>query len=379
MVPSWDGWGDLAPDGYVGGPWALAFALANLLVPLTVATLLYVAAKRTHRRADSARAVEQGAGAPLVEGQQQTICGIVEIPVDSETAPGPAVSVMVHQCGTESVSKNKWTTEWRETRRETRVRPFVLVTDTGSRVPCGPDANTKLLDKLDTVDRTAHAARVRRAELTSGERAYVSGRVSSALGGRGGQGYRDAGKELVMAPGPGGMLISTVGLQAPLRAAAASRRNWALFLLVMILLAQLHVVRFHVSMWLGHVEPATVVDAGSHLVKTKNGRTRVFTIAYKLASEAQSRSAEIARADAPKLTPGRVIPVRVAPLSTTIGTEPSENLWFFLFPALLLCGSIALSFFGLAISRPWYAQKIVVDSRPGRLGADLPEELRRAA
>lgn len=374
VFPPWEvALSNITPHEYVGGDLAAFLAFLNFAVPTLFALFHYAHARRLSTQADRAKRLELGADAPIDEGREY-VCGVVEVEGD----PGPAVCVTVHQEGRESLHKRRWTTSWRETRRDVSFRPFVLVTSDGQRVKCEPDERTRLVDDLDGTVRTAFAERIRRATLMSGERAVVRGQLIRRLG-QAGLGYRDVGKELVMTSGQDGMAISTHGLETPLRVAAAARRKCATFLLILMTLAQIHIVRWHESKWNGRVEAATVTGSSSHRVKTRNGYARAYNIEYQVASESQPRVADIDKSNASTLTKGRIIPVRVASLTTTIGATASENLWFFVLPAMLLVGAIFLCSYFLTVNKPWYEQTEIVDARPGKLADDCPNELRTQA
>jgi len=370
VTPGWDpSLEAIAPLEYVGGTLAFLLGLgANFAVPIGAAAWLCLRGRRLDREADEAAVLEHGADAPLSEGKT-IVRGVIEV------EGGPAVCVTVHQDGRERTYKGKWQTGWKETRREAAVRPFVLVTADGTRLRCEPDERTHLVDDLDKTERLSLRTRVRRAELSNGERAIVRGAVVWSLGaGPSPGGYRGAPRELVMKPGPQGMAISTHGLVAPLREAARLQKTWAKVLLVMSLLAQLHLVRFYVSAVRGRVEPGTITETRSRRVKTKNGSKTVRSVDVRLAS-GRSFVEDIETKDAAHLGRGRVVPVRVAPLSTTIGAHPSENLWFFLFPSFLLGGVGAIAVAFIVGSKPWYA-RAVEESRSGRLADDCPSALR---
>ena len=93
--------------------------------------------------------------------------------VETEEPSRPAITVTLWEYGTEAKGKHGWSHTWTERRRETKVEPFYLALENATIVRVEPDDDVLLVDKLDSV--TPGNPRTRRAELTHGEKAYVSG------------------------------------------------------------------------------------------------------------------------------------------------------------------------------------------------------------
>ena len=369
--PAWDATlAGMEPHGHIGAAWVPVWAYGvNLALPLAIAVTLLVRSFRLRRRANAASVVERGADRPPAIGQE-VVRGVVE------TEKDPAVRVTVLQAGSESKHKKSWSTQWRETKRTVEAHPFVLVTASGARIAVEPDTSVELVDDLDQIERLEYRLRAKRAELTRGEQAIVLGTVTTRIAPGRGMGYRDAGQELVMRPGPSGMSISTHGLEAPLRKAAALRSRWAVIMLVMMVGAQLAAIRWHLASWTGHVESAVVVRRWQRMVKTKKGFRWEYSVVYRLASDGREVENGAEADDYPYLTEGRVIPVWVSPAMTTLGGGPTENGWFFFLPAVVLAGTLIGAIAAINNSKPWYERRALTDSRSGRLADDCPDALR---
>lgn len=353
---------------HVGGTLAVVVVLVLLLLPLAVIAWIRIRAHRLEVEAALAQAIERDADEPPREGSV-LVRGVVE------AGSGPVVEVAIHQAGTERKHKSSWDTDWRETHREVVVVPFVLVTTGGERVRCEPDKRTRLLDALDQTERVSLRERIRRAVLTHGERVTVRGQVACMPAAGPGSGYRDGGKELVMKPGATGMEISTVGLSASLREAAKLQRSWVRALLVVLLVTQLPLTRWYVSLLGGRVEAATVVDASARRVRTKSGYRLAHSVSLALA-RGEKMTVDVVSTDAARLPRGTVVPVRASRLATTIGGRPSENEGAFFFSGTVLAAALALAALVLRREKPWYEQAKIVESRKGRLADDCPAHLR---
>lgn len=340
--------------------WAYGFGLA---VPLVACLIFARLSWRLSRRAKLAAAIEKDVE-PVV-GQRMVRGKIL-------ATEGPAVRVTITEMGTESESKNRWTTTWTEIERTVQTTPFVVETRSGRTVRVEPTSDVKLVDDLEPAVRTSRERRTRSAALKEGETAIVLGRIETSIAaGEHSAGFREPPRALVMRPDAGSMMISTHGLEAPLRLDARTRRNCAFVILATIVIAQLAAVRYHLALLDGHVAPAVVVSREQREVKDKKGSHYESTIVYRVSESGQEVRERVESRDYPTLTEGRTIPVRVSPLMTSFGGSATEMGVVLFLPTLLEAGGILFCVWVVWTTRPWYERKKLRSTRSGRLDDDL--------
>jgi hypothetical protein len=169
--------------------------------------------------------------------------------VETEEPDRPAITVTLWELGEEKEEENGWSHTWTEQRRETKVEPFylALTTSPGTIVRVEPDDDVFLVDKLDVLE--AGNPRSRRAELTNGEKAYVSGIIRSGSHARvdarraadaaaHGSAYRGGPTDgLVLRSGRDRMLVSTEPLDQRYVRLAKAHRLFAALLGLSVALA----------------------------------------------------------------------------------------------------------------------------------------------
>jgi len=93
--------------------------------------------------------------------------------VETAQPDRPAITVKLWENGTERQTKSGWVHTWTEERREVHAEPFDLWLEGAVAVRIEPDDDVFLVDALDAIE--PGNPRIRRAELTNGETAYVTG------------------------------------------------------------------------------------------------------------------------------------------------------------------------------------------------------------
>ena len=218
-------------------PTATLFVIASVLMSLAGAFGWAVYGWGEQRRRAAAALASLTSGPPPARGAV-VLHGVVE----TEVPHRPAITVTLLEIGEEKQEKNGWSHKWTEQKRETKAEPFYLVLSGSARalVRVEPDDDVLLVDRLDVLE--PGNPRSRRAELTNGETAYVSGvigrgwhaRASARRGADGlaaempsahGSAYRGGPTDgLVLRPGRDRMLVSTEPLdQRYVRLAKAHR------------------------------------------------------------------------------------------------------------------------------------------------------------
>jgi|GEM_PF-2583410 len=168
--------------------------------------------------------------------------------VETEEPDRPAITVTLWEHGEEEERKQGWSHTWTEQRRETKAEPFYLVLTgsnaAGTVVRVEPDDDVFLVDKLDSLE--PGNPRTRRAELTNGELAYVSGVIGrgwharvdtrrsaddASMPSAHGSAYRGGPTDgLVLRAGRERMLVSTEPLDQRYVRQAKAHRLFALLL-----------------------------------------------------------------------------------------------------------------------------------------------------
>ncbi len=217
--------------------------------------------------------------------------------VETEEPSRPAITITLWELGTEQRTKNGWTHKWTEERRETRVEPFYLRL-TGSPVTTvvrvEPDDDVLLVDKLDSFE--LGNPRIRRAELTNGEEAYVSGvigrgfhpRVDSrrtadsadAATSAQGSAYRGGPSDgLVLRTGRDRMLVSTEPLDRRyIRQARAHRLFVGILGLALALVSTIGFGPTIVTEVFGRPVDAEIASARHWTTSSKNGVRHHYSV-----------------------------------------------------------------------------------------------------
>ncbi len=339
----------------------------GLAVPALALIVLGVRWRRFRARAAQAeRAEAVAAAAPTLMPGPQVLRG----KVGATDGGGPAVRVTIEQSGSESKDKNGWKVSWVEIDRKIETSPFDLVLADGRHVRVEPDAKVRLVDALDSWARPDVSTRVATASLDPGEDVFVSGELVSVASAQGG--YR-GGAGLVLRPGRAEpMLLSTEGLATAARSNAhlyAKRARWVVFAALAV---QLLALPFHVAVWLGAPQVATIEKAWAVTLPPTKKRKRVaydYFVRYRLAT-GEVLEDELSPDDFAKIREGQGVPVHVSPLETTIGPHPTLDGRLAVFPEgalVLLCGAMVV----LGRPKGWY-EGSTSERVSGRLRDDTP-------
>jgi hypothetical protein len=293
----------------------------------------------------------------------------------------PAIAITIEQRGREWNGRYGWQHEWREVKREVRVRPFWVRRADGEAVLVEPDEGVFLVDKLDGIEQLDYAVRIRRATLTHGEPVHIVGTLIENRDPEAGA-YRGGGARFRLLPPRGGrMMVSTEPLDARHRRRA--RVHAWLGLGAAALLAFLQCLAYG-SFNLLRIDGEPVdgeVRTLSHSQKwhcPKHGSCHYDHYYYVLAQFTDERGTHalydgIAANAYERLADDsdpRVVPFVVShhfPSLHQIGHAPTiARAWeplLFLLVLLALCAHPAI----LVATRPWYDRKLVIDRARGRL------------
>ncbi|HVY47229.1 MAG TPA: hypothetical protein VHB21_15180 [Minicystis sp.] len=354
--------GLLASVAVVYGLVVLAPAVAICVALLRAAEL----EKRARRaEAELARKTE------LVEGHA-AISGVVQ----TEDGGDIAVEVAIEQVGRELPSNNGPRHRWTEASRTVSARPFSLVLDRGERVRVDADDEVRLFDALDGAVVEKKGRRLRTESLMNGERAFAVGVLKQTRDETGaGAGYRGGGHGWALSrPRREHLMLSLKPFDGVFRRRARAHVRTAVVLAIAMVAANAAFYRFHaLNLW-GETLAATHLRATA----TKHDIKKPFVTSYLLAGEVSLGGRSVPVADDVSVTlyynvaayqAVGAVPFVVWPSHPEIAMvgEPSIDLAQLL---LLLWAYVAgaASFFIIrARTRPWYEQKKVVETFPGRL------------
>ena len=279
---------------YTPGHLSATATLAVVMVVLTVlsgALAWAIYAWRTQRRA-AAQALASVISGTLPARGAVVLHGTVE----TEEPSRPAITVTLWEYGTEAKGKHSWSHTWTERRRETKVEPFYLALENATIVRVEPDDDVLLIDKLDS--KTPGNPRTRRAELTHGEKAYVSGvigrgfhaRVDSrrtaesadaAMPGAQGSAYRGGPSEglVLRASRRDRMLVSTETLERRyVRQANAHRLFVGILAVALVFASTVGFGATFVTAAFGKHVDAEIVTASHWTTQSKNKVSHHYTV-----------------------------------------------------------------------------------------------------
>ncbi len=261
------------------GP-ALSFVLVAALDLFVLGLVLFCVRELARAR----RAVRAAEGAfdphaPLVD-RTRFVAGTVAFARDEKLA----VRVSIEQHGSEQSTRNGTSHQWREVSRHTVARPFYIVHSSGARVRVtAGDADLVLVDQLDKREWTERTRRVRRAELSEGERVVAEGLLQRGHDPEAvaGEGYRGAPVGWSLGPLAGKLHLSTEGLarRHALRARAFTKALIALPLLAACALAP--TAGYQVRALMGQDTEATFIGRSFWTTRTnKGGIVEHFAVSY---------------------------------------------------------------------------------------------------
>jgi hypothetical protein len=286
----------------------------------------------------------------------------------------PAVTVRIHQIGSEWRRKGGWSHKWTENAREVTVRPFHVIRPNGERIRVEPDEGVFLVDRLDGFDESARSAtsRVRTATLIANEPVCVTGTLVPGFDPQQG-GYRDSASALVLRPSRSvRMLISTEPLADRHKRAARDHALLAVVTLLMMLVVHGVVfLRFNVLSLLGQSAELTITDSSSDRIwrKRKSGRG-YWEIHYTIAAGNLSDECSRDLYDAVEKGTVATAPFLVAGPFYELGQRPTEhNGKLFLF-FLFVIGYTSAALAWVLNRRPWWDRARIRDRGDGQLRPD---------
>jgi hypothetical protein len=365
----------LAPDR--AAPDVSRFVVDGLSL-LGLALLGFALVRRAQAigRARLAAATAKDAAAPLHLGPC-VIAGTVL--AEGEGAP---ITVEIEQTGREWTTnkrRTRWEHRWSEQRRKVTVRPFYVAREGGERVRIEPNDRAFLVDKLDRTVDTGHRVRLRSAQLSAGERVYISGEMVRAsdpgLGG-----YREGAEGWILRPPRDGrMLVSTEPLDARHRDRGRVYRNLALqAAVVLAILNGAIFLPYQVLRLTGRPVEATVISTNTtrEWVTRKRGgywRYHRWLVAAADSPEPLALHAEISRQFLNDLDAGvhpKTAPFVVStrwPSFQLVGSAPTATANALGLGVLLGAGFAIFYVLRAVRSRPWYDRRRVIESGHGRL------------
>jgi hypothetical protein len=151
------------------------------------------------------------------------------------------------------------------------------------------------------------------------------------------------------------MLLSTEGLAVAARSGARRCLRWAGAIVGLAILAQLLALPYHLSVLYGHTGEATIE---SRRVGENSKGSKIYWVSYRVHGSGERVDERVEADDYPWLTEGLEVPVRVGPLSTTIGPHPTLHGAAAMTPSvgLLIFGTVAL--FSAFKRRGWYERPL---------------------
>jgi hypothetical protein len=291
-----------------------------------------------------------------------------------------AVRVEIDQIGTETRgSKGGYTHAWNESARRVIARPFLLELPSGEILPVTPNSDVLLVDRIDTVRRTADNLRTLSAELTPGEEVWAAGVLVEEPDPRGAfAGYRDVPKKRLVLRGAGRrqrLELSSQPRGDRYRARARFHQRWIAYALVA--LGIVHGTIFfvyHARTFAGRVSYAHVVDKREYW--TRSGKSSTHHHRLDLVSEHGRFSEEASKKTFRTVGIGDVIAIRsvgerkAPPEYANLGPTPTANGWGCLFGGLAIVLLLVGYNDARQSSRPWW-DRPVQQRGNGRLASSV--------
>jgi len=363
---------EVSPDDYLGFLGSLVVVYGLLLaVPLLLIAVALVGHRRYQRRAAEAEAAYRPDA--LLSPGTATLFGTVEHAEDAEHA----VRVEVDQEGSESESSGSWSHAWKEVDRRVKVHPFYIRHISGRRVRVEPQRDVFLVDAMDGVIRVNLTQRTRVAELTPGEEVYAHGLLEEDLDpeARAGRGmYRDSPRGLVLrSPRRGRMLLSSEPLGARFLKRAGLHRSAARVFVIVLALAHLALLPYHLRLIAGRTVKATVARLEHYTTKDDEGDTVHHYKVHTTLPGGAPFTDDVPPAVFRSLAKGELVPVRRCPLvpSYLSNIGESAEVHFAALPiGIVLLGFLSVGYIGMATRKRWYEGQ-VTDTGSGKLHESL--------
>ena len=355
-----------------GEAWLTPYFIYGTNLALPGAVLLWLAgtflyhlrkARKWRRARQATAATELAPGPTILEGTVRRLD-------DAADGDGPVVVLRVEQAGQSfyrSSSKRgpNWKTRWTEVERKLVMQPFVLDTASGP-VRLDPDPQAFLIDDLEPLPRDG-AVRTLRAEVHAGDKLSVTGELVQAADQRSG-GYRGGARGWVLRPPAGGrLLLSTQGLAASHADHGATAAVGFVLLGIVVLLAQLLAIPYHLARAAAVDEAAVVVSRCSYQEDKENYRF----VDYQLLKDGQRTETRVNADTYARLPLGTVVPANVLRLTDepriTLGAGATTNAGISLIPMAVLVFGSFLTVWLVARSRPWWERKRLDEVVDGEL------------
>jgi hypothetical protein len=361
-------------------PGHTALVVFVVLATLSVALAWAIFSWRMHvrRAADALASMKRGA---LPARGAAVLHGVVE----TEDPERPAITVTLSEQGEEHEVKDGWVHTWTEIGREVHVEPFYLkLTKGGTIVRVEPGDDVFLVDALEPFE--GGNPRKRRARLTSGETAYVSGvvgpgfhaRVDAREGGaRDASAYRGgAASGLVLRSGRDRMLVSTEPLDGRFTRLAKAHRAFTIVLGVALAVASTLAYGPAIAMLLlGKTVDAEVTGGRTWTTTSKGTKKQHFGVTARYL-DAQGRVVQLegeVNADVYARWKAKMLPRQTflvafdSPWASTVGDRPTIDPVTAVVPPFLVMFILLLYGATVRGAREWYDQEIVKTRGQGRL------------
>jgi hypothetical protein len=363
----------------------VAFVVMTLTIALAWATYWW----RTQRQRAAQALASVTSGAPPARGAV-----VLHGTVETEVPERPAITVTLWESGEEQEGKHGWTHTWTEERRETKAEPFylALTASPGTLVRVEPDDEVFLVDALDSLQ--AGNPRIRRAELTNGEQAYVAGSIGKGFHARtdaqraraadhsadnasSGSPYRGGPSEgLVLRAGRDRMLVSTEPLdQRYVRQAKAHRLFAAIFAFALVLVATFDFGPAIVTEIFGAPVDAEITSARHWTTRGKGGPHHHYAVVahytdargQNVVLDTEVRQEVHDAYNAKRLTRLPFVVAFDSPTFSSLGTRVTTDATRSFVTVLVTLALFLFYRSALNGAREWYDQRRVVTRSPGRL------------
>lgn len=348
----------------------LSAIVANVLCGALLAAWVVVLVARAVRELLRAREA-LSAVATRVRPGVHTLHGVTRLEPGSEGAP---VSLTIHQIGEAKQGKHGPFVIWRESRRDTRARPFYVELPSGERVRVEPTVDSlRYVDDLAISQRQPGAnLRTRTASLDPGEAVFVRGELQRGVDPHGDPlGYRDAGaRGLVMRPSTDGILVSSHPVDQPHRRRASHDLTFAALGLVLLGVCQLVLFDdYRLLRRQGEVIDAPITGLSTFTTRHKS-RTRIHYVITAQTHEGAELRDEVSAVAWRESQRRLTIPFTVARHGRVaqVGRDevglprPAAVI-----VVIVLLALVGLHAGGASARRAWFERRQVVDREPGTL------------
>jgi hypothetical protein len=348
----------------------LSAVLANGLCGALLAAWILVLVVRAVRELMRAREA-LAAVATRIRPGLHTLRGITRTEPGSEGAP---VSLTIHQVGEARQGKHGPFVIWRESRRDTRAKPFYVELPSGERVRVEPNVDAlRYVDDLAISQRLPGAnQRTRTASLDPGEAVFVRGELQRGVDPHGDpHGYRDAGaRALVMRPARDGILVSSHPVDQPHRRRAAHDLTFAALGLTLLGLGQLVLFDdYRVLRRQGEVIDAHITGLSTFATRHKS-RTRIHYVVTAETHDGAPLRDEVSAAAWTESQRRLTIPFTVARQGRVAQVGRDEvglHRPTAIIAVIVLLGLMALHAGGASARRAWFERRQLIDREPGTL------------